>query len=428
MIVILWLCCAAGALSVQRFPPPEFETEHVIPTATQPPAREGGLDILDVLVLAAALGLASWLVLKKRSRKGIFVLMLFSLAYFGFWRLGCVCPIGAIGNVSLALGDASYVIPWVVLVFFMLPLVFTLFFGRTFCGSVCPLGAIQDVVLLKPLRVPAWLETTLRLCAWLYLSLAVLFAVTASAFVICRYDPFVAFFRFSANPALWVISFSMLVIALFVGRPYCRFLCPYGLILRQISRISKFRVTITPDECIHCRLCEDACPFGAIEKPTVEWPRDEHPRGRKRLALLMCLLPVMIAAGTFIGFMLHPKLACVHPTVQLAKRVRLEQAGVYKDTIDMSNAFYSSGQTLDDLYDTANEKQRQFALGGSVAGGFMGLVIGGTLLTHSIFWRRSGYEAQRAGCFACGRCYHYCPQHRVWLKNRQKNNQSSANG
>ena len=419
LIFSMWLLCVASALSIQRFPPPEFETDHVIPTETQPPAREGLFDTLDVVVLVAALMLASWLILKKRSRKATFWLMLFSLAYFGFWRKGCVCAIGAIGNVSLALGDATYVIPWVVLAFFFLPLLFTLFFGRTFCGSVCPLGAIQDAVLLRPLRIPAWLETTLRLCAWLYLSLAVLFAVTASAFVICRYDPFVAFFRLSANPALWVISFSMLVIALFDGRPYCRFLCPYGLILRQISRISKFRVTITPDECIHCRLCENACPFGAIEKPTVEWPRDEHPKGRKRLVVLFCLFPVMIAAGVFVGTLLHPKLAAVHPTVQLAKRVKLEQAGVYKESIDQSKAFYNSGQTLEDLYETADTKQQEFALGGAIMGGFMGLVIGGTLLMHSIFWKRHEYEAQRAGCFACGRCYNYCPKHREWLINHR---------
>jgi polyferredoxin len=104
----------------------------------------------------------------------------------------------------------------------------TLFFGRSFCAGVCPLGAVQDAVLLRPVRVPEWLEASLRLLAWLYLSLAVLYAALGSALIICRYDPFVAFFRFNANPAMWVISLSMLLLSVFVGRPYCRFSVPAG--------------------------------------------------------------------------------------------------------------------------------------------------------------------------------------------------------
>lgn len=420
-IFLIGLLCAVPALSVQRFPPPEFEeTDHQLPETQKPAPRNPALEVVDVAVLVGALALASWLVLKKRSRKWIVVLMLFCLVYFGFWRKGCVCPIGAIGNVSLGICDSGYAIPWTILAFFFLPLIFTLFFGRSFCAAVCPLGAVQDVVMLKPLRIPAWLETTLRLFAWLYLTAAILFAATGSFLVICRYDPFVSFFRFSANPAMWVISFSMLVIAVFVGRPYCRFLCPYGLVLRQIGRISKFRVTVTPDECIHCRLCEDACPFGAIDKPTVEWPQAEYPRGRKRLITLIFLLPVFIITGIFIGYKLHPKLALNHPTVSLAHRVKLEQAGVYEESVDQSKAFYSSGQTLDALYGAAEAKQQQFEFGSMLTGGFMGLVIGSTLLTHSIFWQRSDYEAQRTGCVACGRCFNYCPRHRLWVKNKQK--------
>ena len=194
--------------------------------------------------------------------------MIAALFYFGFVRDGCICPIGAIQNVTLTVFDSSYAIPLVAAAFFVVPLVFTLFCGRVFCGAVCPLGAIQDAVLIHPVRVPRWLESGLRLLAYTYLGAAVLFAAIGSAFLICRYDPFVGFFRLSGNWNILILGVSLLVIGLFVGRPYCRFLCPYGVILRQLSRLSKKRVTITPSECIKCRLCEDACPFGAIREPT----------------------------------------------------------------------------------------------------------------------------------------------------------------
>jgi ferredoxin len=155
-----------------------------------------------------------------------------------------------------------------------------------------------------------------------------------------------------------------------------------------------------------------------IEKPTVQWPTTEYARGRIRLLTLLCLFPLFVAAGVWVGHLAHQKLALNHPVVRLAQQVQDQQAGSMEETTDEVKAFYSSGQTLEVLYKTADEKQEQFAFGSGLAGGFMGLVIGGTLLIHSVFWKRSEYEAQRAGCVACGRCYNYCPRHRKWLSEK----------
>jgi len=110
LLLILW-SSQGFAQSQQRFPPPEFESGHQLPATTMPAARAFLFQYLDVGVLALSLGIASWLVFKKRSRKGLVALSLFSLLYFGFWRKGCVCAIGSLQNVSLALGDATYAVP-----------------------------------------------------------------------------------------------------------------------------------------------------------------------------------------------------------------------------------------------------------------------------------------------------------------------------
>lgn len=239
------------------------------PPVQKPLPRNSWLQLLDVGVLAAAMGISSWLVLKRRSRKALVALAIGSLAYFGFYREGCVCPIGSIQNVAVALTDPHYSIPMVVTATFFLPLVMSLFFGRAFCGGVCALGAIQELVVLKPVKVPLRLDRALGLLKYVYLGLALFFALKPAAardFVICRFDPFVGFFRRTGAPHMLLIGGAFLLAGMFIGRPYCRYLCPYGALLAWCTRLARRGVSITPNKELDCGLCTEACPYGAIEK------------------------------------------------------------------------------------------------------------------------------------------------------------------
>jgi polyferredoxin len=248
-----------------RFPPPEFTVPYKFPAVTQPSPRANALELLDVGLLVVALSLATWIALRARSRKWMVALSIACLAYFGFYRAGCICPIGAIQNVTQGLFDPRFYLPLTVVAFFALPLVFCLLFGRVFCSGVCWLGAIQDLVLMKPIHLPMWLQRSLRVVPFLYLGTGVLFAATGAAYIICDYDPFVSFFRLAGSVAMLVTAGIVLLASTFIGRPYCRFLCPYGAILGLLSRVSWKGVTITPDHCVNCGMCRHACPFGAIQ-------------------------------------------------------------------------------------------------------------------------------------------------------------------
>ena len=163
----------------------------------------------------------------------------------------------------MSLTDPHYSIPIVVTAIFFLPLVVALFFGRAFCGGVCALGAIQELVVLKPIQVPRRLDQALGLLKYVYLGLAIWFAVqpaVARDFLICRFDPFVGFFRRTGFPHMLMIGGGFLLVGMFVGRPYCRYLCPYGGLLAWCSRLARRGVTITPNKELDCGLCTGCLP------------------------------------------------------------------------------------------------------------------------------------------------------------------------
>ena len=410
------LASGPAAGEEERFPPPDFDSGYRQPTLTTPPAQAAWRDYTDVAVLLVALSLASYLALWRRSRRGVVILGIFSLAYFGFWREGCVCSIGSIQNVTLSLFDVTYAVPLSVIAFFFLPLIFTLLFGRVFCAAVCPHGALQDLVLLWPVKVPLWLEHGLRLFAYIYLGLAVLFAATDASFIICQYDPFIPIFRLTGELNMIVLGACFLGIGVFVGRPYCRYVCPYGVLLGLVSSVSKWRISITPDTCTQCRLCEESCPFNAIRPSSLESRGRKAETNGRRLAVMMLALPVIVALGVWLGGQTSTALSRGHETVELAERIYAEEIGQMEGTGERSEAFRGTGRDKKELYAEGLAIQRQFKIGGRLLGGWIGLVIALKLLILSTRRKRTDYEVDQVGCLACARCYLSCPNEHTRLQ------------
>jgi polyferredoxin len=416
-IAAVLLLFAVLAADAQRFPKPDFESGYTyLPQEYAMPAGVL-MEALDVAMLFAMLCVATWAVLRRRSRKWIIGISAVSLLYFGLYRKGCVCSVGSLQNVALALADSSYSIPWPALAIFFLPLAFALLFGRVFCSGVCPFGALQDLIHVKNYPLSRAVSRMLGVIPWLYLSLAVLFAVTRSSFLVCRFDPFVGFFRFGGETGLILFGTGLLVIAVFTGRPYCRFLCPYGALLKIFSRLSYSHAEITTQPCINCDLCVSSCPSDAILPPYTNEVKETRTQGVRRILTYALFLPLMIAVGAVAGNAVSDTLSRSNKAVKQAAIIKQHEVAPSGTESFEAQAFYSQGGVLDDLLAQAETVRGRFRIGSRIAGGFMGLVIGIVLLSLSLKRSRPRYTIDKGACVSCGRCFTYCPQNNQAISN-----------
>jgi|WetSurMetagenome_2_1015567.scaffolds.fasta_scaffold70052_2 NosR/NirI family transcriptional regulator, nitrous oxide reductase regulator len=409
IVLVIMLCWHAVLFAQDRFPRPEFESGYVHVTNQMPTQRAPGWEYFDTAVLIAALSVSAWIALKKRSRRLMVWMSVFSLAYFGFYRQGCICSVGSVQNVSLALFNNSYTIPLTALLFFIIPLLFALAFGRVFCAGVCPLGAMQELTAIKPLKLPKEVEVVLAAVPFVYLALAVLFAATNSQFLICRYDPFIGIFRLDAPYTMIIFGVLLLLSGLFLNRPYCRFLCPYGALLNIFSRYSFRHLSITPAECTNCRLCEEACPYNAIIPSDPEPVREDGDKSRRRFLLYILFIPLFAAAGAFILYNLAPSMSAVNSTVSLANAIRKEKATGIESLAKTVTAFKEAGKTEEQLFAEEAVIRGRFSKGAPWAGAFLGAAFGIGMISHTLRRRRTDYRPDQAKCYSCGRCFSYCP-------------------
>jgi polyferredoxin len=167
-----------------------------------------------------------------------------------------------------------------------------------FCGWICPLGALQEWLYaasmglqrrIRPLgrgvrALKAWAgarptrrfdqrpaPTLLeRLDHWLrYFKYVVLVWVLLgtggySVLVFRDYDPWAALLTITEleiTGGLIVLAF-VLVAALFVERPWCRYTCPLGAVIGIASKVSPLRLERNGPVCAGCAVCNTACPVG----------------------------------------------------------------------------------------------------------------------------------------------------------------------
>ncbi|MFA4876306.1 MAG: 4Fe-4S binding protein [Methanoregula sp.] len=178
----------------------------------------------------------------------------------GFIFLAPIMPMELGGIVSAATGASS--VSAAILVIGAV-IVFTLVAGRTFCGSICPVGSLQELayrvpgmkILLGRTRV---LEMV-RLLIFIATAIAAIYLIDLMA-ITGLYD----LFSLTLSAGL-LVACGLILLSVFVYRPVCRILCPFGVLFSLFAEFSRYRLQRT-ETCIGCRKCERACPAGTAGK------------------------------------------------------------------------------------------------------------------------------------------------------------------
>ncbi len=170
-----------------------------------------------------------------------------SLMILGFGVQGCFCPLGTFQYAFTAEGLAFLGLSGILI--FLLPLLFSAFFGRVFCGWVCPFGALQE--FLYSIKVPGRFSPSGKFHkVFKHLNKVILFGLISAILLnrfdiislrwstpFCAIDPFHTIFTLFLSGSLVVAGITILL-ALFVRRFFCKYLCFYGAAQSLIAKLT----------------------------------------------------------------------------------------------------------------------------------------------------------------------------------------------
>ena len=201
--------------------------------------------------------------------------LLLSALIFGVILSADPSPMGTVKDaIHLFATSRAIFLPRMIALMVFLLLVF--FANKYICSWGCQVGVLQDLifrinqndqhkaVIGKQVKVPFVFTNSVRIA---FLVLFTLAAFVWGTDIIEPVDPFKFYKPMHLGIVGLVFVGGLLVLSLFVYRPWCHLFCPFGLVGWLIEKISFTKVSVDFDSCIACGKCEAACPstvMGAI--------------------------------------------------------------------------------------------------------------------------------------------------------------------
>ena len=216
----------------------------------------------------------------------LFLIILISVNHFrneqglaplliGSPSLHAVCPFGGVVTIYTYLTEGVFVqnIHQSSITLMWLVLGLTLLFGPVFCGWICPFGTVEEFVgkigrkIFKKRYnnfVPSKIDKPLRYFRYIILMLVVVNTAISGKLLFSNFDPYFALFNIWSSE---VTRLSLLVLgltligSLFVERPWCKYLCPFGALLGIFNFFRIVKLKRNEKTCINCKACDRVCPM-----------------------------------------------------------------------------------------------------------------------------------------------------------------------
>ncbi|MBW1799907.1 MAG: 4Fe-4S binding protein [Deltaproteobacteria bacterium] len=218
-----------------------------------------------------------FLLLKKRKVSPTFrkITLFVSVLLFGVIMGADPSPMGTVKDAIHLYGSAGAIFPprMIALLVFLL-IVFVA--NKYICAWGCQVGVLQDVIFRlnqtgktkaiigRQVKIPFVLTNSIR---FIFLVIFTIVAFGWGFDIIGPFDPFKIYKPAYLGMTGGIFLGVLLIVSLFIYRPWCHFFCPFGLVGWLVEKISRVRISVDYETCIACQKCAMACPstvMGAI--------------------------------------------------------------------------------------------------------------------------------------------------------------------
>jgi formate hydrogenlyase subunit 6/NADH:ubiquinone oxidoreductase subunit I len=231
------------------------------------------VEIVKYVLWAVWISLVVLLVMsRKKIRKIRVPLLIITLVAFGLLLGATPNPMESVVKLFKMLNKMEGE-PKVLITSMLLFTLFSIYGSKLICSWGCQLGALQESIFNIPLfkrkrriQVPFTLSITLRLVLFvlfLFLLFGIIFGV--KNFVLFHHINYFKIYSLDlAVFALYLLPLFVIT-SLLLYRPFCQFVCPFGLYSWFLENVAINRIKINQDRCIKCKACVKNCPTQAMK-------------------------------------------------------------------------------------------------------------------------------------------------------------------